>query len=133
MEFLARFGLLIAAGVLLWLAKRLHSKGRGKAQKNAAGAGAFAAGLLFIGTLFGGWMAKLTGASPWIALAVFLFAVGAFLVDVWTDKQVDRLAFWCLLIIPMAIVFGAAQLPRLGDELQKRGEQVSAEIEQAGN
>ncbi len=133
MEILGRFGLLIAAGVILWLAKRLHTKGRSKVQKNVAFVAALLAGLALMGTLVGGWMTNLTSASPYLAAAFFLVAVGGTVVDLWTDKQADKFAFHAALLIPLAIAIGVGQMSNLGDELQRNGEQITAEIEQAGN
>ncbi len=133
MEFLGRFGLLIAAGCLFWLARRLHTKGRSKIQKNTAFVLSFLAGLALMGTFVGGWMSNLTAASPSLAAAFFLVAVGGTVVDLWTDKQADKFAFHAALLIPLAIAIGIGQMSNLGDELQRNGEQITAEIEQAGN
>ncbi len=132
MEFVGRFGLAIAAFALFWLARRLHTKGRSKAQKNAAFVGSLLAGLALMGTFVGGWMANLTSASPYIAAALFIITVGGTVVDLWTDKQADKFAFHAALVIPLAIALGAGQLSNLGDEIGRRGNEVSAVVEQAG-
>ncbi len=132
MEILGRFGLLIAAGALFWLARRLHSKGRSKMQKNVATGMAFAAGLALLGTIVGEWMGTISSASPYVAGAMFLVTVGGFVVDVWTDKQADKFAFYCALIMPLAIVFGLAQASNIGDEIGKSGGRVSSTVERAG-
>lgn len=132
MEFLGRFGLLVAAGALFWLARRLHTKGRSKVQKNVAFVLSFLAGLALMGTFIGGWMTSLTAASPYLAAAFFLVAVGGTVVDLWTDKQADKFAFHAALLIPLAIAIGFGQLSNLGDEIQENGNQITAEIEQAG-
>ncbi len=132
MEFLGRFGLLIAAGALFWLARRLHTKGRSKVQKNTAFGASLLAGLALMGTFVGGWMSNLTTASPYLAAALFLFVVGGTVVDLWCDKQADKFAFNAALIIPLAIAIGAGQLSNLGDEIQRNGNEVTAVVEQAG-
>lgn len=128
----ARSGLLILAAVLLFLSVRLHSGASGKSEKFAkiaATVGGFCAGLAFLGTFVGGWMAGVTKASPYIAAAMFLLAAGGLMVDWWKDGKPDRFAFWCAVVLPMATVFGFAQLGALGDELGRSSQQVSTAVE----
>ncbi len=132
MDFLGRFGLAIAAGALFWLARRLHTKGRSKAQKNGAFVMSLLAGLALMGTFVGGWMSNLTAASPYLAAALFLFVVGGTVVDLWCDKQADKFAFYAAAVIPIAIALGAGQLSNLGDEIQRNGETVTSVVEQGG-
>ncbi len=131
MEILGRFGLLIAAGVILWLAKRLHG-GSSKAQKNIAAALAFIGGLALLGTIVGGWMGTISSASPYVAGALFFLSVGGFAIDVWKDKRADKFAFYMAALMPLAIVFGLAQASNIADEIGKSGGEVSATVEKAG-
>jgi cytochrome bd-type quinol oxidase subunit 2 len=134
-EILGRAGLLILACILLFLARRLHSGASGKgvkAMKWVATVLGFLAGLAFVGTIVGGWMATIAGASPYIAAGVFILCAGGFTVDVWKDKQPDGFAFWCAVLLPLAVIYGFAQASNVGDMLQDRGEQVSNTISSGG-
>lgn len=132
LEILGRGALFILALVIFFLAKRLHTKASGKAakvQKTIATIMALLAGLTLIGTFVGEWMGNVTGASPYIAAAVFLITAGGLCIDWWTDGVPDKFAFWCALFLPLAIVFGFSQLSNLGDVIGRNAEQVSTTIQ----
>lgn len=135
LELLGRGALFILAMVIFFLAKRLHTKASGKAakvQKTIATIAALLAGLALIGTFVGGWMGEVTGASPYIAAAIFLITAGGLCIDWWTDGVPDRFAFWCALFLPLAIVFGFSQLSNVGDVISRNAEQVSNTISSQG-
>src|SRR5690349_14975890 len=96
LAFLGRFGLLILAVIIIFLAKRLHDKSGGsKGKKNTAAVIAFVGGLALMGTVVGTWMAKVTGASPFVAAAAVLVTVGIPVIDFWSNKKLDKPGFWC--------------------------------------
>jgi len=132
LDFLGRAGLLICAVIIVFLARRLHSKASGKAektQKTIATVAVFFGGLAMLGTVAGDWMATVTKASPFIAAAAFILAAGGLFIDWWTDKKPDKFAFWCALALPLAIVFGLGQLSTLGEELQESGDRVQTTLD----
>ncbi|MEV1315405.1 hypothetical protein AB0J14_04890 [Micromonospora arborensis] len=131
-SLLGRAGLLICAVAILFLARRLHTKASGKAEKTqkvCATIAGFFGGLALIGTVAGEWMGKIGGASPYIAAAIFLVAAGGLLIDWWADGKPDKFAFWCAVVLPMAAIIGYAQLPKLGDAISDNAEQVSTTVE----
>lgn len=133
--FLGRAGLLICAVVIIFLARRLHKKASGKAEKSQkviATLSGMLGGLSLVGTIAGEWMSKLGGASPYIAAAVFLVAAGGLLIDWWADGVPDKFAFWCAVVLPLATLVGYAQLPNLGDAISRNAEQVSSTVGSTG-
>jgi hypothetical protein len=130
-QILARGGLLICALVIVFLARRLHKKAHGsaeKAQKILATIAAFLGGLALLGTFVGEWMGRIAGASPYLAAAGFLLAAGGLLIEWWADGKPDKFAFWCALALPLATVIGFSQLQNLGNEMGRNAEQVSTTI-----
>ena len=132
LDFLGRAGLLICAVIIVFLARRLHTKAAGKAektQKTIATVAVFLGGLALLGTVAGDWMAQVTEASPFIAAGAFILTAGGLFIDWWTDKKPDKFAFWCALLLPLAIVFGLGQLSTLGDEIEKSGDRVQTTLD----
>lgn len=131
LDFAGRFGLLVLAAIIVFLAKRLHDKsGGGKAKKNAAAVFAFLGGLCLLGTVVGDWMGKITGASPYIAAGLFLLTAGIIVIDMWADKKADKPAFWCAVVLPLAIVFGLSQMSNVGATISKNAGTVGSTIQQ---
>lgn len=130
-SILGRAGLLICALVIIFLARRLHKKAHGKAEKTQkiiATIAAFLGGLALLGTFVGEWMGRLAGVSPYIAVAGFLLALGGLIVEWWADGKPDTFAFWCALALPITAAFGIAQLGNFGGELNRNADQVSTTI-----
>lgn len=135
MEILTRGGSLIFAVVLLFLAKRLHTKASGKGEKPMkiiATVLGFGAGLFFLGTVVGSWMGSVAGASPYIAAALAALALGGLLIDWFADGKPDKFAFWCAVFLPLAVTLGYAQLSNLGDDLDRRVDRLSTTISTGG-
>ncbi len=134
-DILARGGSFFLAAVILFLAMRLHGKGSGKGEKVAKAAAtvmAFCAGLCFLATFVGGWMAKVAGISPYIAGALFLLAAGGLVIDWWRDGKPDKFAFWCAALLPLAAVYGFTQVANAGDLIDQQGERVSSTVSSGG-
>ncbi len=129
--FLVRFGLLILAGIIVFLARRLHKKAGGKSEKTQkviATIIGFFGGVAFVGTVVGTWMNNISRASPYVAAAAFFLTAGGVLIDWWADKKPDRFAFWCAIGLPLAMVFGLAQASSVVSELGRNAQQVSSTI-----
>jgi hypothetical protein len=134
-EFLARFGMAILAGVIIFLARRLHTKANGKqakAQKITATVIVFIGGIVLIGTFVGGWMASVSKASAIVAAAVFFVAAGGLVIDWWTDKVPDKFAFWAAAVLPLAIVFGFAQVHSVTVEIGHNADRVQSTLQRQG-
>ena len=127
----ARFSLLLCTVGLAWLAYRLHSKAKGKGRrksikKTAAVLIMFLAGLALAGTVVGGWVGANIGAvGGYAAAALVLFTVGPVVVDWVADGEPDKVALWCMLAVPLALVVGFGQLSVLAEELGRQGERLS--------
>lgn len=131
--FLVRFGLLILAGIIIFLARRLHKKAAGKSekmQKTIATIAGFFGGVALVGTVAGTWMNNISRASPYVAAAAFFLAAGGLLIDWWTDKKPDKFAFYCAILLPLAMVYGLAQAQAVVSELGRNAQQVSSTIGQ---
>lgn len=122
----ARLGTLAIAGAVLFLAMRMHKSSR-KSVKHAGVVCAFLAGLAFLVTFVGDWMR----GADWLAgfsVAGLIACAAIIIVDWLVDKKADKPAFWAAFALAMAIVLGAANLPKAGDQIGEGGKLVGEQL-----
>ena len=126
---LARFGLFLCAVVLAWLAHLLHGNAKGKrksVKKTVAVLIMAAAGLALMGSVFGGWVsANLGTVGGFFAAALVLATVGPTVILWLANGEPNKLAMWCVLGAPLALLLGAGQVRVLVDELGRQRDRVS--------
>ncbi len=124
-----RFGALLIAGALLFVAIRLQRSSK-KAAKNASVVVAFLAGLALLTTIVGGWM-----QASWLGslgVAGLLVCACIIAVDWLIDKKPDKPAMYAAFALGMMIVLGASNLPAVGDQISDGGSKVSEQMSQMG-
>jgi drug/metabolite transporter (DMT)-like permease len=129
-----RFGSLILCAAFLFAALKVHkSRGRhAKATKPAGIVLAFLAGLMFLVTVTGAWVAAFarnTGVAGAVILIVVVVILGA---DWLHDRRPDRAAFWAAFALGLALVVGIPQFPRVFDQIGRGGHEVTGQISQTG-
>lgn len=131
-NILGRFGLLACAVVLAWLAHLLHSNAKGKKKsikKTIATLIMVAAGLALLGSVFGGWItANLGAVGGFFAAALVLATVGPTVILWIANGEPNKVAMWCVLGAPLALLLGTGQLVALVDELGRQGERVGETV-----
>jgi MFS family permease len=126
----SRFGMLLIAAALLFVAIRMNKSSNKKA-KHASIVTAFLAGLFFLGTIVGGWI---TGADWLTGLGVAGLLVCACIIAVdWlADKKPDKPALYAAFALPLFIILGAASLPAVGGQIADSGHAVTEQMSQMG-
>lgn len=126
----SRFGMLLIAAALLFVAIKMN-KSQNKKMKHASIVFAFIAGLFFLGTIVGQWMASahwLSGA----AAAGLIVCAAIIAVDWLADKKPDKPAMYAAFAFGLFIVMGVAALPQVGDQIGKSGHAVTEQMSQMG-
>jgi len=129
-----RFGAFVIAAAILFVALRVH-KSSGKHLHKTKRAGiilAFIAGLAFLPTFVGGWMADLAGVGGTIGVAGLIVCFAIVVVDWAFDGKPDSPAFFAALLLPMFVVFGVAQFPAVADQIGNSGQQVTEQMSRVG-
>jgi hypothetical protein len=130
---LARFGLFLCAVVLAWLAHLLHGNAKGKrksAKRTVAVLIMAAAGLALMGSVFGGWVTGNIGTvGGFFAAALVLSTVGPTVILWIANGEPNKLAMWCVLGAPLALLLGVGQVVALADELGRQGERVGDTVQ----
>ena len=120
-----RFGALLIAGALLFVAIRLQKSGNKKA-KNASIVAAFIAGLSALATVVGDWM-----QADWlgnVGVAGLIVCACIIAVDWIVDKKPDKPAMYAAFALGMMVVLGASNLDAVGNQISDGGKQVSDQM-----
>lgn len=125
-----RFGSLILCVAFLFAALKVHkSTGRHSKVTKPLGIGlAFLAGLMFLVTVTGAWVAAFarnTGVLGAVALIGVVVILGA---DWLHDRKPDRGAFWAAFALGLALVVGIPQMPKVGDQINRGGQAVMSSM-----
>jgi heme A synthase len=125
-----RFGSLILCSAFLYAAVKIHkSTGRhGKVTKPTGIVLSFLAGLMFLVTVTGAWVAAFA-RNTGVLGAVILIAVIVILGADWLhDRKPDRGAFWAAFALGFAIVVGLPQMPAVGHQINRGGQMVMSSM-----
>ncbi len=129
-----RAGTLAIAGALLFAALRVH-KSSGRHTKFTKPAGvvlAFVAGMAFLVTFVGSWMAGLAQAAGAFGVAGLIVCVSVIAVDWLLDNKPDKPAFWAAFFLAMFLVVGVSQIPAATNQIGHGGQQVGGQMSKAG-
>lgn len=123
-----RLGSLALAGALLFFALKAH-RASGRVSSWFGCAFAFLAGLFILTTFIGNWVAANSKALAVFATAG-LICIGALIAwDVAKDRNPDKKSsFWAFFVLPILLVVGVAQLPQVGTQISKGGNQVMSTV-----
>lgn len=126
----SRFGMLLIAAALLFVAVRMNKSSNKKA-KHASIVASFLAGLFFLGTIVGRWIA----GADWLAgvgVAGLIVCVCIIAIDWFADKKPDKPALYAAFALALFIVMGAGSLPEVGNQISDSGREVSNQMSQMG-
>lgn len=125
-----RLGVLAIAGALLFAALKAH-KSSGRKGSWAGCVLAVIAGMFFLTTFIGGWIAAHSKALAAISVAGLIVIAAMIAFDMVGDRNPDKKSsFWASFLLPLVLVVGFAQLPAVGNQIGKGGDQVMSTINQ---
>lgn len=130
----ARFGTLILAAAILFIALRIH-KSAGKHVKVTKPIGivlSFISGSLALLTVVGSWMGQLASVGGVVGVAGLIVCAGIVIIDWGLDKKPDKPAFWAAFALAAFIVFGVAQIPTATSQIKDGTTQVTSQLPNGG-
>lgn len=129
-----RFGTLIISAAFLFAAVKVHRSMSRHARitKPLGLILAFIAGLTFIVSVVGTWMASFAEASGVIGVVGLGICVVIIGVDWGLDGRPDRMAFWASFLLPLFIVVGWTQIPVAMHQINRGGHEVTTEMSKTG-
>ncbi|WP_344613384.1 hypothetical protein [Dactylosporangium salmoneum] len=122
--------MLLIAAALLFVAIKMN-KSQNKKMKHTSIISAFLAGLFFLGTIVGNWIA----GAQWLAgvgVAGLIVCACVIIVDWLADKKPDKPALYASFALPLFIIMGAASLPAVGGQIADSGREVGNQMQQMG-
>lgn len=120
-----RFGALLIAGALLFVALKMQKSGNKKA-KNASVVAAFIAGLAALAAFVGDWM-----QTSWLGLAAaagLIVCACIIAIDWLVDKKPDKPAMYAAFALATMIVLGAGHLDAVGDQISSGSDRVGEQM-----
>jgi high-affinity Fe2+/Pb2+ permease len=128
-----RVGMFFVASALLYGALKMHkSNGKyAKVTKPVSLVVAAMAGCAYLPTFIGSWMQKASMAVVGVGGAALIIAGVTLVVDWMCDKKPDKPAFWAATAMPMLLVFGLSQIPRVVDQVGDGAGQVGQQVNQS--
>lgn len=121
-----RFGTLVLAGALLFIALRLHkSTKHARFSKPAGVVLAFLAGCAFLMTIVGGWIGHLPAT---LVVAGLIVCVGIVVIDWGFDGKPDKAAFWAAALLAMFFVAGVSHWGQVTGQVGSGMQQVSVRM-----
>lgn len=120
-----RFGALLIAAALLFVALKMQKSGNKKA-KNASVVAAFIAGLAALTAVVGDWM-----QASWLgglAAAGLIVCACIIAIDWLVDKKPDKPAMYAAFALATMIVLGAGHLDAVGNQISSGSDRVGEQM-----
>jgi phosphoglycerol transferase MdoB-like AlkP superfamily enzyme len=77
-------------------------------------------------------MANAASGAGSLFVAGLIVCVVIIAIDWFADGKPDKAAFWAAFFLAGMVVFGAASLPRVGDQIGNGANQVGSQIQRVG-